>query len=232
MRRALQLGVIALAAVVAGAAITLDATDAKAGAETFNPADFSADITNPLFPQPVGTTRVFEGEDEGAEIRVEETVLAKTRVIHGIKVRVVEVNEFEDGELVEHTLDFYAQHEDGSVWYFGELVDNFEDGVLVDHAGQWLAFEGENLPGLFMPADPEVGDVFEQERAPGVAEDISEVIKVGVKVKTPIGTFTGCIQTEDFNPLDGAVENKYYCPGVGLVRETAQHVLVELTELG
>jgi hypothetical protein len=36
----------------------------------------------------------------------------------------------------------------------------------------------------------------------------------------PAGSFTGCIRTEDRNPLEsGAVEFKVYCPGVGLTWE-------------
>jgi hypothetical protein len=70
---------------------------------------------------------------------------------------VIEVKEFEDGQLVESTLDYYALHKDGTVYYWGELVDEYEDGDVVGHGGQWLADEGANQPGIFMPADPQVG---------------------------------------------------------------------------
>ncbi len=79
-----------------------------------------------------------------------------------------------------------------------------------------------------MPAKPSVGDVFEQERAPGVAEDRSTVVALGVAVTTPAGTFSGCIKTKDFAPLDQLTEFKYYCPRVGLVREDLQHGRVVL----
>jgi hypothetical protein len=45
------------------------------------------------------------------------------------------------------------------------------------------------------------------------------VIEVDQSVTTAAGTFSGCIKTEDFNPLDNLTEFKYYCPGVGFVRE-------------
>ena len=38
-------------------------------------------------------------------------------------------------------------------------------------------------------------------------------------VTTPVGSFSRCIKTEDFSPLDNATGFKFYCPGVGLVRE-------------
>ena len=137
----------------------------------------------------------------------------------GVRVAIVKVREFEDGELVEHTADYFAQDGKGRVWYFGERVDDIENGKVVGHEGQWLAGENGAKPGLFMPAKPRVGQVFEQERAPGVAEDRSKVVAVGRELTTPAGTFDDCIKTRDFAPLDRATEFKFYCAGVGLVRE-------------
>ena len=81
---------------------------------------------------------------------------------------------------------------------------------------------------MFMPAEPKVGDVFEQEQAPGVAEDRSTVVAVELEVKTPVGTFSDCIKTRDFAPLDDVTEFKYYCPRVGLVREEPPDGRLEL----
>jgi len=148
--------------------------------------------------------------------------------VGGFPVTVVEVKEFEDGELVERTLDYYAQCGDGSVWYVGEKVDDYEDGEIVGHEGQWQAGEAGAEPGLFMPAEPKVGETFEQERAPGVAEDRSTVEAVGVKVTTPAGMFDDCIRTKDFAPLDNITEFKLYCPNVGMVREQAPGVRFNL----
>lgn len=192
---------------------------------TIDPAEFQSTVDNAFFPLTSPGPAVFEGEEvdpdtgEVVEIRVESTALAATNVVAGVEATVVEVKEFEDGELVEVTLDYYAQRSDGAVYYFGEQVDNYEGGEVVGHEGQWLAGEGDNLPGVFMPADPEVGDEFEQERAPGVAEDRSEVVEVDESVTTPAGSFSGCIKTKDFDPLGDVTEFKYYCPNVGLVRE-------------
>ena len=61
-----------------------------------------------------------------------------------------------------------------------------------------------------------------------MAADRSKVIATGQTVSTPAGTFTGCIKTEDFSPLDNATEHKYYCPGVGLVREEPSGGFVDL----
>ncbi len=197
-------------------------------------AAYTARVDNPLMPLSEIRVMAFEGSEkdadtgESVETRADKRVLTKTRVVGGIPVTVVEVKEYEDDELVERTLDYYAQREDGSVWYIGEKVDDYEDGKVVGHEGAWQAGKGNAKPGLFMPAEPKVGQEFEQEQAPGVAEDRSKVVAVGVDVTTPAGTFSDCIKTEDYAPLDDITEFKHYCPQVGLVKEEAPGVLLEL----
>ena len=70
-----------------------------------------------------------------------------------------------------------------------------------------------------MPTQPTQGQTFEQEKAPGVAEDRSKIVAGDQSVSTPAGSFSGCLKTEDYSPLDNVTEYKYYCPGVGVVRE-------------
>jgi hypothetical protein len=182
-------------------------------------------VTNPFFPLAYLRSTVLEGEEQdpetGATIekRVELTVLPETTTVAGVEVTVAEVKEYEDGELVEATLDYYAQAADGTVYYLGEHVDMYEEGTVVGHEGTWLAGEGTNQPGVYMPAHPEVGHVFEQERAPGVAEDRSTVLAVEQSIVTPAGEFSGCLHVEDLAPVEGTTGEKYYCPGVGIAQE-------------
>lgn len=179
---------------------------------------FSLIIDNGFFPLVVGSQSVLEGvDDEGTEIRIEINVLDETEVIAGVVTRVVEEVEFEDGELVEISRNFFAQSSDGTVCYFGEDVDDFEDGEVVSNEGAWRAGENGNVPGIIMPANPQVGDVFMQEGAFGLAEDQAEVIALGEAISVPAGTFNDTLTTEDCNPLeDGAIDEKVYIQGIGL----------------
>ena len=178
---------------------------------------FSLIIDNDFFPLEVGSEFVLEGEEDGVTIRVEITVLDETEEIAGVTTRVVEEAEYEDGELVEVSWNFYAQAPDGTVCYFGEDVDIYEGGVVVSHEGQWRAGEKGNLPGILMPGDPDVGMVFNQELAPGQAEDISEVIAFGETITVPAGTFDDTLAMEDCNPLAGAEKDtKVYVREIGL----------------
>jgi hypothetical protein len=203
-------------------------TENAAAKPALDPARFSAEVDNPLVPLTAVRTTVFEGTEDQAQVRAESRVLEKTGRVSGVPVTVVDVREFEDGELVEHTRDYYALDQEGVVRYMGEAVEDIEDGKVVGHEGQWLAGQEGAKPGIFMPADPRVGDQFDQERAPGVAEDRSEVVAVGLNVTTPAGRFDDCIKTKDFAPLDKNTESKYYCAGVGLVREQSPEARLDL----
>lgn len=197
-----------------------------------DPGRFSTRVSHPLVPLSSVPITIFKGleRQRGADVQVrsESRLLKQTARIAGVRVAVVEVKEFENGALIERTLDYYAQRDDGTVWYFGERVDDYESGQIVGHGGQWFAGRGGAKPGLFMPARPTVGLTFEQERAPGVAEDRSTVIAVRLTVRTPAGKFSDCIKTKDFAPIDNKTEFKFYCRGVGLVREQAPGVRLEL----
>src|SRR4029450_13919432 len=92
----------------------------------------------------------------------------------------------------------------------------------VSHEGVWRADTRGNAPGIFMPADPQDGMTFQQEAAPGVAEDTATIIDVGRTVKTPAGTFTDTIRVCDFNPLDRSKGVKAYQRGVGVVQSGAR----------
>ena len=180
---------------------------------------FSLTIDNEWFPLVVGEEKVLEGEEEkGTMVRVEIVVLDETEEVAGVTTQVVRETHYEDGEVVEVSRNFFVQAPDGTVCYYGEDVDNYEEGEIVNHEGSWHAGEGENLPGIIMPADPEVGMRFAQESAPGIAEDMSQIMAFGEAVCVPAGDFNDTMRTKDWNPLVEDDEDiKYYARGVGLI---------------
>ena len=150
----------------------------------------------PYFPSPISrrsSSRAQETDPETGEtvtVSLVSTVLPRSAHIAGIDVLVLEESAYEDGELIERALDFFAQHEDGTVYYFGEKVDNYVDGKVADHDGSWLAGKDGAELGIIMPAAPFVGQTFNQENAPGVAEDQAEILALNESVSTPAGNFT------------------------------------------
>ncbi|MBI3961123.1 MAG: hypothetical protein HY335_00085 [Deinococcus sp.] len=197
-----------------------------------DPANFVRTVDNPFFPLTPGTTFVYEAiTPEGTE-RVEVFVTPETKDILGVTCTVVRDTVTLDGELVEDTLDWYAQDRDGNVWYFGESARNYEDGVLVSTEGSWEAGVDGAKPGIIMEANPQVGDRYRQEYYVGVAEDMAAVVSLTESVTVPYGSFTNCLKTEDFTPLDPSViEYKFYCSGVGQVLTLEGNVRSELISI-
>ena len=185
---------------------------------TLRAQDAVAVVDNPYFPLPVGARWVYEGTSDGEAERIEVEVLAETRRIMGIDAVVVRDRAYIAGELAEDTLDFFTQDRDGNVWYLGEETAEYENGVITTTAGSFQAGVDGALPGLIMPADPEVGDAYRQEFYIGEAEDMGEVLAVGGTATVPFGSFTDVLTTQDWTPLEpDVVEEKRYAPGVGFI---------------
>ena len=200
-----------------------------------DPADFENGIPNPYFPLVPGTIQLYEGEtSEGTESNVTE-VTDQTREILGVTCIVVHDSVYLEGELTEDTFDYYAADNLGNIWYFGENTVELEDGLPVNIEGAWIAGEDGAKPGIIMLAAPVIGVTYRQEYQPANAEDAARVLSLTETVTVPFGTFVNCLETADFTPIHPEiVENKFYAPGVGIVKETnpdtgEQTVLVSVT---
>ena len=166
---------------------------------------------------------ILEGREDGKPVRVVRTVLPrkhKTFQIGGrtVEALVVEDRAFEDGQLAEVALDYFAQDDAGTVYYLGEDVDEFESGKLKGHAGAWLLGKDTQTPGVIIPAHPKVGDRFKSEDVSKDIREDDEVVSVSETVTVPAGTYEHCVKVRE-QLADGTTEYKYYAPGVGVVRE-------------
>jgi len=198
-----------------------------------DPAEFGGPIENPLFPLTPGTTFVYQSAATKGieEIRVEVTT--ETKTILGVECVVVHDIVTVGGVLAEDTFDWYAQDNEGNVWYFGEYSERYEDGVFVDTHGSWEAGVDGAKPGIAMKAVPIPGQRYRQEYYAGVAEDLALVVSLDETVTVPFGTFSNCLKTRDTTPLEpGLIEYKYYAPGVGqILTEEPGGVLNELVSI-
>ena len=173
---------------------------------------------NRYMPLIVGRTWLYANDEEIVEV----TVTDDTREILGVECfSVRDVVSDHEGEVIEDTIDWFAQDRDGNVWYFGEIARNFEDGYLEDIDGSFVA-DGEGIfPGIVMFAQPEVGVPYRQEFSLDEAEDAGTVLDLAADESSPFTNCNGqCLMTLDFTPLEpDAVEHKFYAPGVGLIVE-------------
>lgn len=188
----------------------------------FEPRDFVDPLEigksvapNRYFPLVPGSQWVYRSPSETVTI----DVLGKVERIAGVPCTVVHDVVKHNGETIEDTLDWFAQHEDGSVWYCGERTQELEDGRVVDVSGSWRAGDEEARPGIIMLAAPRVGETYRQEFALGDAEDAATVRSTTASATSRAASCTRtCLVTREFTPLEPALrEDKYYAPGIGLI---------------
>jgi hypothetical protein len=156
------------------------------------------------------------------------SVLEETKVVDGVVTRIVEERETEGGQLAEVSRNYFAVDvATGDVYYFGEDVDTYKNGKVTGHEGAWLSGVNGAKFGLIIPGAPKVGDRYYQESAPKIAMDRAEVVATNAEIKVPAGAFKNCLHTKESSALESGSEDKYYAPGVGLIKD-AEFVLVKI----
>ena len=202
-----------------------DAARAKKAQKAFASVKFShpREITNPYLPLASLKQDVLEGKEGSKKLRIERTMqpdIRKTFKVgkQTVEVLVMEDRELENGKLSEVTLDYFAQADDGTVYYLGEDVDEYKDGKVFGHSGAWLYGKQAQVPGVLMPGNPKLGDKFRSEDVPKITIEDNEVISLSETVAVPAGTYQNCLKMKEVLS-DGAVEYKYYAKGVGCIRE-------------
>ena len=197
-----------------------------------NPSDFVVKIDNTFYPMKPGTKYFYETETGDGHERNETYITHETKTILGVVCTVVDDKVWLNDSLVEATLDWYAQDKDGNVWYFGEDSKEYENGKVVSTSGSWEAGVDGAKTGIIMKANPQVGDSYRQEYYFDEAEDLADVLSLKESATVPYGSFTNCLKTKDYTPLDTeVVENKHYAPGIGIVLEVMVKGGSERTEL-
>lgn len=191
---------------------------------------------NPYFSLNPGDVLTLEGDDDGEEVKVEITVTGDTKDITfrtragatmTVRARVVVEKEWIDGDLVEVSRNWYSRcRQTHDVFYFGEAVDFIADGQVVGHGGSWQAGVNGAQPGIIVPARSLLGSRYYQEQA-AEAQDRAEHVRMGFSVSAAGKTFNSCVEILETTPLEPGHESvKVYCPGIGLVMDSA----VTLTE--
>ena len=191
-------------------------------------ATFSLASTNPWYPLTPGLVVNLEGEGEGDEagihMTVVRTVLEETETVMGLETHILRHETYYDGVIHEIANNVYVEATDGTVGYFGEDVEFYDEGGVFENTdGTWKAGEDGALPGVIMPANPEVGDAYYQENAPGFALDQGRITAVDLTTEIG-GQVYDTLQIMDTNPIDDeeacVEEEKRYAFGIGEVRDT------------
>lgn len=228
-KRMLLLGT---AAVIATAALVSEIgafgghayANSRESAPPLPPAsDFSARVDNPWYPLGPGTRYVYVGVKDGRPARNVLTVTHLTKMIQGVPCVVVDDRLYLAGRLAERTTDWYTQDRRGNVWYFGEQTAELNaKGRITSTEGSWQAGVGGAEPGIFMPAQPQVGRSYRQEFYKGHAEDHFQIVGLFSTVTPP--TARNSLLTKEWTRLEPKViDQKVYVRGIGqVVEQTAK----------
>ena len=211
----------------------------------FDGASFrnSTEINNEWMPLIPGTRWVLEGtalDEEGNSSvrRIELTVTGLTKEIAGVRTVVVWIVDYEDDEVIEKEIAFYAQDQDGNVWYLGEYPEEYAEGEFV-RASPWIHGIEDAHAGIKMLQDPQAGTpAYYQGWGPAVDwSDYGQVDQVGQETCVAVSCYDDVLviaesSLEEFD----AYQLKYYARGVGEVRvgwkgEDAAREELELIEL-
>ena len=192
----------------------------------FNPNNFdnSTVIDNQWLPLKPGSKLVLDGKttEDGEELarRIEFHTTGLTKMIGDVRTVVAYINDFADDELVESEIAFYAQDNDGNVWYFGEYPEEYEDGEFIE-AKAWIHGFEDAKAGLKMYADPQVGPIsYFQGWAPAVEwNDFGKVMEAGQEDCVPVDCFEDVLVVHETSlGEEGAFQVKSYAAGVGNFR--------------
>jgi hypothetical protein len=145
----------------------------------------------------------------------------KQFVVNGqvVQAIIVEDDNYEGGQLIEVTKDYFIEDDNGTVYYMGEDVDLYKNGQIVGHGGSWLYGVDTTNLGTLLPGHPKVGMKWESENVPSknlIEHDTA--VSTTATISVPAGTFHNCVETQESVPGEGK-EYKWYCPSVGVVME-------------
>ena len=210
----------------AGETPTTDIATIEKVFEHFNAGNFSrpTNIDNEWMPLKPGMHWVYEGttieEGKARPHRFEFTVTDLTKEVAGVKTVVAYAVDYVDNEVAEKEIAFYAQDNDGNVWYLGEYPEEYKDGKFFD-APTWLSGFEDAKPGLQMRAKPQLGTPpYFQGWGPMVKwSDFAQIHKMGEKECVPVDCFTDVLVIAESSLEEvGAYQYKYFARGVGNIR--------------
>jgi hypothetical protein len=213
--------------------------------EEFDPSDFNdpTNIENPWLPLKPGMQWIYEGstEESGLTIphRIVFTVTDLTKVVDGVQTVAAYIVDFSNNQAIEKEIAFYAQDNEGNVWYLGEYPEEYKNGQFAD-APAWIAGLKGARAGIKMQAEPQEGTPsYSQGWGPAVNwTDRGRVDQMGQETCVPAGCYQDVmvIAETSLEELD-AFQLKYYAHGVGEVRvgwrgADATKETLELVEVG
>lgn len=179
--------------------------------------------SNEWFPLVPGTQWVREGTtligNRKVPHEVVTTVTDVVREIDGVETVLVLDHSVGAGQVVQQSLDYFAQDKNGDVWTMGGATEQYEAGrfVAVDEA--WLAGVEGAQQGILMPAKPTAKTpAWSIARPPGEDGDAAEFLRTQKEECVPYDCFKDVLVLREGKRSALDNEFKYYARGVGQIR--------------
>jgi hypothetical protein len=185
----------------------------------------SHNITNPYMPLKVGDWRFSRGFGPNWAHKIFHIHAVGTETVSGAtidgqvfdNVKTLKANiaiTDEEGSADHEFLTFsFAQDTEGNVWVM-KMHSHMND------TSGYLG--GPYFQSMFMPAEPAVG-LPAAIKMPEDENNYCRIVRTGIgSLTTTYGTYENCIEVNcyDEDPLD--IEVEYFCPRVGIVRQTSE----------
>lgn len=195
-------------------------------------------ITNPWLPLSAIPVAELRGTNDGKRTRRRRRLLSRTEAFRiggrNVAAAVVEDRTHVDGVLREVAFGYYAQADDGTVFYLGEDIDLYgrTGRRVVSHEGAFRYGRDTGVLGVAMPARPREGMRYTFEEIPGQGLEFSRVVDTNGRISVRAGAFHRVLEVHGLLLPGHAREVKWYARGVGLVKEQGSTGAIELVARG
>jgi hypothetical protein len=196
------------------------------GPQNLDPSGFEdpTKIDNEWLPLKPGNQWILEGKtvEDGKETlhQVLFTVTDLVKEIAQVPAVMTLIREYANGELEQARLGFFAQDNDGTVWYLGEYAEVYKDKQVADSA-TWIAGLEDAKAGIHIQAKPQI-DTPSYARGWGPAAGWAkrgQVNSTGIQTCVPMGCYEDVLVIDEFKQGEReASQIEYYARGAGLVR--------------
>jgi hypothetical protein len=179
--------------------------------------------SNKWLPLKPGTQWVRDGTTLVGNRKVPHKVLSTVtdviRVINGVKTVAVFDHSVDSGQVVQQSLDYFAQDRSGNIWDFGAATEQYETGRFVTVDEAWVAGVDGAKPGILMPANPTSSTPpWAIAQPPKEDGDAAAFQRMQKRECVPFGCFDNVLVVEEGKKSALNNEYKYYALGVGQIR--------------
>lgn len=222
---AVSVGALVLVGGCGGKSEDAAAPEASAFTEpTASPDEFvdPRSAGNKWLPLKPGTQWVREGTTMIGKRKVPHKVISTVtdviREIDGVKTVLVLDHQLGAGQIVQKSVDYFAQDGAGNVWTMGGVTEEYEAGRFVAIDEAWLDGQDGAEGGILMPADPATTKPWTIAQPPEEDADAAQFERMQPKECVPFDCYDDVLVVREGTKSALDNEFKYYATGVGQIR--------------